>query len=461
MVPDTVMVLDEMPLNASGKGRPQGAPGAGLRHGTVEFVAPRTPLEEIVAGIFGDVLGVDAGERRRSFFDLGGNSLGATRVVARVSSGDRHRVGIRDCSRPRRSPASRSSSSDRARRTRPPGTRRAAAAPERFPLSLAQQRMWFLNRFDSVVAGVQRSAHRAAAGELDVDALAAALLRRRRAARGAAHRVPGLRFRSAPGDPARRRRRPRSRAGRRPRGGPAAPDRSSSVRTGFDVTARVPVRARLFRLGATTTSWCWCAPHRVRRRVDGAAGPRRHDRLRGPAATGRSPRGRRCPSSTRTTRCGSGTCSVSEDDPDPWPRRRSTSGRRPSRGARRARPAHRPAPSRRCSRWQVPPSASPSTRTCTVALGEVARAHDASLFMVLHAGRCPCCWPGSFEHRHRHRHPGGGSRRAGARRPRRHVRQHAGAADRGRPGTSFAELLEQVRTQDLAAFPDAWSRMET
>src|SRR5438309_96509 len=45
---------------------------------------PRTPVEEVVAGIWSAVLGVESVRAEENFFDLGGHSLLATQVISRV-----------------------------------------------------------------------------------------------------------------------------------------------------------------------------------------------------------------------------------------------------------------------------------------------------------------------------------------------------------------------------------------
>ncbi|HEX2188188.1 MAG TPA: phosphopantetheine-binding protein, partial [Longimicrobiaceae bacterium] len=48
------------------------------------YVGPRTPTEEVLAGIWAEVLKVERVGVTESFFDLGGHSLRATRVISRV-----------------------------------------------------------------------------------------------------------------------------------------------------------------------------------------------------------------------------------------------------------------------------------------------------------------------------------------------------------------------------------------
>ncbi|HEX6184596.1 MAG TPA: amino acid adenylation domain-containing protein [Pyrinomonadaceae bacterium] len=86
MVPSAFAVLDSLPLNANGKVErallPEAAPAGG--DAEEEFVAPRTPAEEIIAAACAQVLGLERLSVHSDFFALGGHSLAATRVVSQL-----------------------------------------------------------------------------------------------------------------------------------------------------------------------------------------------------------------------------------------------------------------------------------------------------------------------------------------------------------------------------------------
>jgi acyl-coenzyme A synthetase/AMP-(fatty) acid ligase/acyl carrier protein len=83
MLPAAFIFLDAFPLNASGKldRRALPAPESGPVGG-VE--GPRTPLEEVLAGLFADALDLAAVDIHASFFELGGHSLLATALAAEI-----------------------------------------------------------------------------------------------------------------------------------------------------------------------------------------------------------------------------------------------------------------------------------------------------------------------------------------------------------------------------------------
>jgi len=84
MAPSAVLILDELPLTPNGKVDRDRLPAPDGRPDVAEYSAPRTPIEEILAGIFAEVLKLDRVGVDDNFFQLGGHSLLATRVVVQV-----------------------------------------------------------------------------------------------------------------------------------------------------------------------------------------------------------------------------------------------------------------------------------------------------------------------------------------------------------------------------------------
>ena len=88
MIPSVFVFLDRLPLTVSGKvdRRVLPSPGQDLGGGKGEYAAPQTPTQEVLCGIFAEVLGVQKVGIHDNFFELGGHSLSATRAVYRANN---------------------------------------------------------------------------------------------------------------------------------------------------------------------------------------------------------------------------------------------------------------------------------------------------------------------------------------------------------------------------------------
>ena len=85
LVPAAVVVLDALPLTVNGKLDTRALPAPEYRDDD-RYRAPSTPIEETLAGIYARILGVDRVGVDASFFDLGGDSLSAMRVIAAIDA---------------------------------------------------------------------------------------------------------------------------------------------------------------------------------------------------------------------------------------------------------------------------------------------------------------------------------------------------------------------------------------
>ncbi|MGW9367333.1 condensation domain-containing protein, partial [Streptomyces albidoflavus] len=84
MVPAAFVTLDALPLNAAGKLDRAALPAPHFTAGTTAYTAPRTETEQLLAGIWAEILGVERVGVDDNFFDLGGDSIISLQVVSRA-----------------------------------------------------------------------------------------------------------------------------------------------------------------------------------------------------------------------------------------------------------------------------------------------------------------------------------------------------------------------------------------
>lgn len=84
MVPSVFMRLEALPLTLNGKVDRRALPPPEKKRSQTPYVAPRTLTEQTLAGIWGELLGVEQVGVNDDFFELGGHSLLATQLMSRL-----------------------------------------------------------------------------------------------------------------------------------------------------------------------------------------------------------------------------------------------------------------------------------------------------------------------------------------------------------------------------------------
>ena len=97
MVPSFFVEMAPIPLTPNGKidRKALPAPDSTLTHSDQPYVAPRTPTEQLIAEVWSEVLSLDKIGIHDNFFDLGGHSLQATRVITRLSQPTKVEIPLR------------------------------------------------------------------------------------------------------------------------------------------------------------------------------------------------------------------------------------------------------------------------------------------------------------------------------------------------------------------------------
>lgn len=175
MTPSVFVELDALPLTPNGKvdRRALPAPDSMRSELAGTWVAPRTLVEEALAGIFSKVLGAAQVSIHDSFFDLGGHSLLATQALSRVREAFQVELPLRSLFE---APtvaglAERVEAAMRAAHGLQSPPLKPVSREGRLPLSFAQQRLWFMDQLEPGNPAYNMPGAIRLSGELNIAAL--------------------------------------------------------------------------------------------------------------------------------------------------------------------------------------------------------------------------------------------------------------------------------------------------
>jgi amino acid adenylation domain-containing protein len=173
MVPRSFVILEALPLTTTGKVDRRSLPDPAPPPAETAGAAPRTPVEELLLGIWTEVLGVEPAGVHDDFFALGGHSLIATRIVARIEQALRIELPLRTLFE-KPTVASLAPAVEQARWRQagpalPPLVRVPRDGP--LPLSFAQHRYWARHQAQGETAAFNLAVAARFTGTLDIAAL--------------------------------------------------------------------------------------------------------------------------------------------------------------------------------------------------------------------------------------------------------------------------------------------------
>ncbi|WP_156657592.1 non-ribosomal peptide synthetase, partial [Mycobacterium kyorinense] len=142
MVPAAIMVLEALPLTVNGKLDTRALPAPDYQD-SERYRAPANPTEEILAGIYAQILGLERVGVDDSFFDLGGDSLTAMRLIAAINTNLNAGLTVRTVFE---APTVAQLAPRIGEETSQLPPLMPATRPEHVPLSFAQQRLWFIDQ---------------------------------------------------------------------------------------------------------------------------------------------------------------------------------------------------------------------------------------------------------------------------------------------------------------------------
>ncbi|MBE9089428.1 amino acid adenylation domain-containing protein [Microcystis aeruginosa LEGE 11464] len=147
LVPNTFVILDDLPLTPSGKCDRRSLPIPETQALSNDYIAPKSPTEEILAQIWGQVLKIERVSREDNFFELGGHSLLATQVMSRLRETFQVELPLRSLfTAPSIAALALEIEQSQQVISAPPILTRTDNI--NLPLSFAQQRLWFLDQLE-------------------------------------------------------------------------------------------------------------------------------------------------------------------------------------------------------------------------------------------------------------------------------------------------------------------------
>ncbi|MCK4258971.1 MAG: amino acid adenylation domain-containing protein [Halanaerobiales bacterium] len=165
MIPLYLIQLDKLPLNRNGKVDRQALPEPDISVKAKEYVAPTNEIEERLAMIWSEILGIQQVGITDNFFELGGHSLKATVMVSRIFKEFNVDLPIREVFKTPtiKELAQYISNADE----NICASIKKVEECEYYPLSSAQKRMYLLNQFEEMKTGYNMPSVMKVEGDLD------------------------------------------------------------------------------------------------------------------------------------------------------------------------------------------------------------------------------------------------------------------------------------------------------
>jgi amino acid adenylation domain-containing protein len=150
MLPAAIILLDELPITPNGKIDKRALPAPDAAHLAQDqaFVAPRNYMEELVAGIWSQVLQVEQIGVHENFFELGGHSLLATQVISRLRNALQAELTLRHLFEAPTLAEFAKRVEATALQTTPKEPMQRVSRDGDLPLSFAQQRLWIVDQLE-------------------------------------------------------------------------------------------------------------------------------------------------------------------------------------------------------------------------------------------------------------------------------------------------------------------------